>query len=361
MKANVRSHAVWSVIEGDPPGDWNNWVDRHPRGLVFHHGAWATAAAVEGWRSFWVIGRDDGGLAGGVLTILRRVPGLGWAADAPGGMLLRPNLADLAGQVEAVLHCWSGEARRRGVVIAEWHDRTPTESGEGAAIMEALPRGGFQPAGTTLGTFMQRVDQSDEILLSGFSQLTRRNIRKAVKAGVVTRICEDPGALKEFYHHYNTMADRKGLETVGRAFIERGLEAPRRDGAVAVFGSFASGEALNMAVIATTGMPRYLFGASTEFSRREDQPPGGPILHYDIMRWIRNRSGCWYDWGGSPGPSPDPSHPNYGVWRFKASFGGSYEYHVGHWTRVYRPWRHAVWRHVMVPAARQLARWRGDS
>ena len=60
------------------------------------------------------------------------------------------------------------------------------------------------------------------------------------------------------------------------------------------------------------------------------------LMQWTMMQWAL-RSGCaFYDFQGVP-HYDNPSHPNYGVYRFKQGFGGNVVTFAGEFDKILMP------------------------
>jgi hypothetical protein len=151
----------------------------------------------------------------------------------------------------------------------------------------------------------------------------------------------DPADFDGFDSALRTMAGRKALERLPEGFSRKVLLPLARKGHGDLFVANFRGEARNYVFASSIGEPIYHWGALAEAGLEPGCPPTGQVIQYGAMCHYRACGKRLYDFGGSPGPDPDPAHPNYGVWRFKHAFGGPFVRYFGTWLRVLRPvrWR----------------------
>jgi lipid II:glycine glycyltransferase (peptidoglycan interpeptide bridge formation enzyme) len=71
----------------------------------------------------------------------------------------------------------------------------------------------------------------------------------------------------------------------------------------------------------------YLYGASSSTNRHLMSTYA---LQWDAMERAKERGCKEYDMFGVS-PNPDPSHPLYGLYRFKTGFGGALFHRMGCW------------------------------
>jgi lipid II:glycine glycyltransferase (peptidoglycan interpeptide bridge formation enzyme) len=95
-----------------------------------------------------------------------------------------------------------------------------------------------------------------------------------------------------------------------------------------------------------------MYGASRDL-HREKMP--NHLLQWEAMTWAKANSYRVYDMWGAPDDFVE-GDPLWGVWRFKAGFGGQVVRHIGAWDRVIsRPWH---WLYTFIlPRYLDAARW----
>jgi lipid II:glycine glycyltransferase (peptidoglycan interpeptide bridge formation enzyme) len=222
--------------------------------------------------------------------------------------------------------------------------RFPREVGgravpEAGALDESLRRAGFLRTAEE-GTYCVDLElDSDEALLARFSKNVRRDVRKALREGVIVDPSLDSSDFEGFARAYEAMGGRKGLEVHPPGFAREVLQPLAEKGQGDLFVARFGEEARNYVYVSCVGEPIYHWGALAEAGQEPGCPPTGQVTQYAAMCHYRSRGKRLYDLGGSPGPVPEPGHENYGVWRFKHAFGGPYVRYVGVWRRVLRPLR----------------------
>jgi lipid II:glycine glycyltransferase (peptidoglycan interpeptide bridge formation enzyme) len=183
---------------------------------------------------------------------------------------------------------------------------------------------------------------SEEELLASMKPKWRYNIRLGEKKGVTVTCHEGNDAkgagIDAFYTLYLETASRDGIAIHSRDYyrdlVAHAQESMAResrsplDKPVSVRVYIARHEEDTIASIITLFCGEeavYLYGASSNVKRN--------LMPAYSLQWhaIRDakRSQCTrYDFYGIP-PADDPSHPMYGLYRFKTGFGGSIVHRVG--------------------------------
>jgi hypothetical protein len=295
----------------------------------------ATTASREAWTAHgWVpqfVGLgSEGELAGGVMILTKRIFHTPWRLARIECLLADPR--DLAGSTEALLTEAGRLARRSRALEVEVRPNIPEGLCLGdvdwdGPMRQGLARCGYRPAAARGATYLVKIDLDDEALLNSLGSKCRRDIRRGMREGVTVAERPSEQDFQAFCQAHKEMAMRKGLKELSEsdyrvywALIQRGY--------LRLFGAQHNGRTCNLALVDALGIPRYLLGAAMPSAYERGVPPTGQVLHYHIMRTLRDRGASFYDLGGSPGPLPQEGHPNYTVWRFKHEFGAPYVYMI---------------------------------
>jgi lipid II:glycine glycyltransferase (peptidoglycan interpeptide bridge formation enzyme) len=210
-----------------------------------------------------------------------------------------------------------------------------------AAAQEHLRRApvDVQPPSTVLVP----IDCDDETLLSAMKSKTRYNVRLAFRKGV-----EVYGAsterLEQWYDLYRETAERDRIAVHSLDYYRRvmGIAEELSGGpALELLLAEHEGELLAGIIVAYYGeTATYLYGASRNH-KRSLMP--AYALQFRAMQRAREHGCRSYDMFGIP-PDPDPSHPMYGLYRFKTGFGGSIVHRLGAWDLPMRSVGYAAYR-----------------
>lgn len=228
-------------------------------------------------------------------------------------------------------------------VNADWH------STAASTLIDQLRAGGWQQEATSGAGFgdvqpryvycIPLADRSLDDVFAGFNQQWRRNIRKAQKSGVHTRLGtrED---LADFHRVYVETAQRDKFTPRGQVYFERMWDALNNTGNNDDYHEMT----LHLAeydghVAAATIMIRvgdhawYSYGASTTADR--DVRPSNALQWQMITR--AHETGCSvYDLRGISA-TLDPNNHLIGLVRFKVGSGGYAQEYVGEWDFPLRP------------------------
>ncbi|MCK4626502.1 MAG: hypothetical protein KAV00_14380, partial [Phycisphaerae bacterium] len=157
-----------------------------------------------------------------------------------------------------------------------------------------------------------------------FHPKCRNAIRKALKSGVEITPATDPELLDQFHNSYAAMCKRKGAPMIEKKSVVDGMKRLIEKNHVLLFVERYAGQISNMVLVDTLGLPCYMLGTRTAASVEGKVPSHAQAVLYEVMRYLRDQRKIYYDLGGCEGPRPVQGHPNYGVWRFKYGFRGTY-------------------------------------
>lgn len=187
-------------------------------------------------------------------------------------------------------------------------------------------------------TVILDLSESEDRLLAEMKSKWRYNIRLGEKKGVTIRcLTGEAGAtegIDAFYRLYLETAKRDGIaihsQEYYRDLVRRAEKCAMTplDRPVSVRVYLAEHEGTPLASIITIFSGEeavYLYGASSN-EKRNLMPAYS--LQWRAIRDAREAGCRRYDFYGIP-PRDDPSHPMYGLYRFKTGFGGSIIHRIG--------------------------------
>lgn len=183
------------------------------------------------------------------------------------------------------------------------------------------------PANTIVLDLYKEEDQ----ILAQMKPKTRYNIRLALKKGVEVRQVGTEG-LDIWYQLYRDTAYRNGLylnslDYFKSVFVSR-MENESAPVQVKLLIAYADDEPLAaMFLMLSSHRATYLYGASSSVQRN--------LMPTYALQWkaiqLAKENACTeYDLFGIS-PCPDPSHPMYGLYKFKRGFGGHIFHQLGCW------------------------------
>ncbi len=175
------------------------------------------------------------------------------------------------------------------------------------------------------------LSRDEDSILRAMKPKTRYNIRLSGRKGVNVREIT-PDELPLWYDLYCQTARRNKIRLDNIGYFEKVAGTREEDSDcqvdVRLLMAEAGGRPLaGMFLVMSGGRATYLYGASSNSSRNLMAPYA---LQWEAIR-ISKAMGCThYDFFGIS-PDPDPSHPMFGLYRFKTGFGGRIRHRQGCW------------------------------
>lgn len=168
-------------------------------------------------------------------------------------------------------------------------------------------------------------------LLAAMKPKTRYNINLSIRKGVQVR---EVGMeeLNIWYNLYRETTLRNNIHLNSIDYFRTVLRAKAEDSAspaeVQLLIAEIDGIPLAaMFLVISNKRGTYLYGASSSNKRNY---MGTYALQWKAMQIARNKGCEEYDFFGVS-PRPDPSHPMYGLCKFKSGFGGELHHRMGCW------------------------------
>lgn len=317
------------VREADDRDLWNTALLRLPCHHVLQSYEWGEFKARYGWRPrrllFEEEGEEGSRVRAAASVLQRKFPHLplsvmyvpkGPALDYTDGKLL-----------DRVLETLEEMARRQRAIFVKIDPDVEEGPGNGDVVARLQGRGWRFSAEQIQfkNTILISLDQDEEKLLMNMKAKTRYNVRLAGRQGVTVR----GGGMDDlplFYRLYDQTAARDQFiirplayyrDAWGR-FIEADLAR--------LFLAEHEGQVLAGLLLFRFGYKVwYMYGASSSDKRRL-MP--NHLLQWEAIRWAKAQGCDLYDMWGAP-DSLTESDPLWGVYRFKAGFGGRIVYHIG--------------------------------
>jgi peptidoglycan pentaglycine glycine transferase (the first glycine) len=335
------------VTAEDPGAAWDVFAAEHPCGHLMQSRAWAAARAETGWAPFFVAIRAPEAIRAAALCLRRKIPGTGLTLlYTPRGPVVDwgdRRAANALGEAIRQL----AAAQRAFLVQAD--PAVPESRLDVHAALQGLgfrreeKRGVFrilQPR------WVMRIPldayAGPDGLLAALPHKTRYNIHLAERKGLRVVSRTDDGACRLFHAMLSAGARAKGFPVRGFAYhaalwrhcVQAGLGeylfAHKGDEAVA---------AIQVLRFGTTAW--YMYGASADRDRH--------LMPSYLLQWAAIlrawEAGCrCYDMRGVYSRTPEPDHPDYGVYDFKRKFNAEMVSFLGEYDLVVRPGAYRAWR-----------------
>ena len=321
--------------------EWDAFVARANHGHLLQSSHWGAFKAQFGWDVVRVVAREGDEIVAGAQILMRPTPA-GPAAYVPRGPIISPDDPRLPTLLQAIYDV----ARRRGTIFLKlepgWAD--------GSIAPRDLAAHGFTPSPQTIqprSTIVVDLQPDDQEILMAMKSKWRYNIRLAQRKGV--RVCSGSAAdLPAFYELLRLTSQRDGFAIHTQEYYTAAWHHFHPHGLAELLLAYYGDELLAGLLVFRFGTTAYyLYGASS--NRHRNRMPNH-LLQWRAMQWAKAHGCTQYDLWGIPdeagaavqrGEDVVPGQGGmWGVYRFKAGFGGRVMRTVGAFDAVYRPLRY---------------------
>jgi lipid II:glycine glycyltransferase (peptidoglycan interpeptide bridge formation enzyme) len=328
--------------------EWDRLLLSFPRPHILQSYAWGEIKRVTGWSPRRLLLEEGEQALAAAMVLRREVPFLrAPVLYVPKGPLLAE---EGPARLEAALELLEEEARRERAIFVKVD---PDIAAEDVAALEVFRRRSWRRGEDVQfrNTLLVDLQADEEALLRRMKPKTRYNIRLAERRGVRVR-AGTADDLPAFYGLYRETGRRDGFLTRPYPYYRQVWQTFLEAGWGRLFLAEHEGEVLAGLFLLRYGpCAWYMYGASAGH-KREHMP--NHLLQWEAMRWARAAGCTTYDLWGAP-EQLHPGDPLWGVYRFKAGFGGRFVARIGAYDFVVRP---ALYLAFSWAVPRLLALWR---
>jgi peptidoglycan pentaglycine glycine transferase (the first glycine) len=308
--------------------EWDSYLSSFPNAHILQSAAWGELKAASGWE----VHRLQAGNSGAQILFRRLTYGIKFAYIPKGPV--GEGWDDLWPEVDRV-------CRQAGAIFLKVEPDS-WESREGGAN-PVSPPDGFRPtrhAIQPMRTLTVDLSGDEAGILARMNQTTRRNIRLAMKRGIIVKPSSD---IETFYRLMEVTAqrDRFGIHQLSYYQQTHSLFYPQ--GQCELLLAEYDGEPVAALIVLANGRRAwYFYGASSD-THRKLMPTY--LVQWEAICWARSAGCDEYDLWGVPDYNLEDLEGNFehrsdglwGVYRFKRGFGGELRRGAGPWDRVYKP------------------------
>jgi peptidoglycan pentaglycine glycine transferase (the first glycine) len=338
---------------------WDDWLENSPGGgHILQSYEWGEFKRRLNWKPVRLVLERDGQVVGlgqflvyntplipGTLMYCSKGPWLPWEDEEAVCAFFRGVLA-VAERYDAHTVKIEPEVREQQTRVKE--------------LLQALGFNRFRWDLNFKTTMIVDLRPSEGELLDNMKGKTRYNIRLATRKGV--RVVEDNSreAREYFWGMFEQTAERNGF-AIRRPceYNFAAWQAMYKAGRAHLFFATHEGERLAAMLVYVLGHKYwYMLGASTN-EKRNLMP--SHLLQWEVMRWAKRHGVTHYDMVAVP--SPDDLHESnslYGVYRFKAGFGGEMVDFVGCLDLAVKHVRAKLWNGIEPAYYRLHQKLKGD-
>jgi peptidoglycan pentaglycine glycine transferase (the first glycine) len=341
----------FEVVQVEDRERWNEAVVRLPCAHVLQSYEWAEFKSRHGWqphRLLFLRGPDPVAAAS---VLIRRPPGGRWGVMyVPKGPVMDYEDSDLATEVLTRLEEMASEQR---VIFVKIDPEISAGRSDIARLMEGRGWRASSEQVQYRSTLLVDLRQPEEELLAAMKEKWRYNVRLAARRGVEVR----PGTMDELsllYEMYRITSARDDFIIRPFSYYADAWRTLFGRGLAQLFLARHGEEVLAGLLLFRFGDKAwYMYGASTD--RHRNLMPNH-LLQWEAMKWARAQGYSCYDMWGAPDVL-DENAPMWGVYRFKAGFGGQFTSYLGAFDY---PASGALYRlySLVMPRFLDLLRWR---
>jgi len=326
LLGSINSQVI-EINEVKDPQAWDGALLNLPANHVLQSWTWGEFKAAYGWTATRLLFTEGGQVRAAAQVLRRQLPRLPLAVMyVPKGPAL--DYADLALLEIVLTHLETVARRGRAIFIKIDPDVCLVDDDEPHPVVAVLARRGWRRSAEQIqfpNTVLVDLTGNEDTILEAMKSKTRYNVRLAARRGVTVHL-GSVDDLPPFYQLYNETSQRDGFLIRPYAYYQdawgRFLEAGR----ARLFLAEHEGEMLAGLILFVFGKTAwYMYGASSD-QKRELMP--NHLLQWEAMRWARAQGCTVYDMWGAPDVL-DESDPLWGVYRFKAGFGGQFTRRIG--------------------------------
>jgi peptidoglycan pentaglycine glycine transferase (the first glycine) len=325
------------VKRWEHPASWNRFVASTPDAHFQQSWEWGELAPELDGEAIRLGATRGGELVGAVQVFAHRISKIGRSyLYAPRGPALpRPTLQVLGPLLDAARAIGLG----RGALGIRLEPSAPECSAPWKHALGALGMRPSYPPSQPRSSWVLDLAPEPDALLAGMKQKTRYNIRLALKKGVTVEEA-GPESLETFHRLLRETAERDDFFVHPLSLYERMFGLFWKAGAFRLLLARHYGEVIaGMSLIRFGPTCWYLHGASSSRHRNVMAPY---LLQWEAIQWAREQGCTLYDFRAVPDLLRE-DQDMYGVYRFKAGFGGRQVTALHAYAAPYRPALFGLW------------------
>ncbi len=326
------------------PKEWDSLIRDVPGGgHVFQSHAWGEFKKRLGWTPVRLVMERYGKTVGAGQFLLYDT------APIPGKLMYSPKGPWLSWEDETAVRAFFREvgsiADGKGAHTVKIEPEVREEQEGTKALLRKV---GFEKFRWDLNfktTMVLDLEPPEEELMANMKKDTRYGIRRAGREGVEVVEDNSEAGIEEFWRMFEVTADRNGFWYRPHEYQVPMWRAMIEARQARLFFADHEGDRLAGMFVSNLGHKCwYSYGASTT-EKRNLNPTY--LLQWEAMRWAKERGVTYYDMVSIPSPDElHGDHPLYGVYKFKAGFGGEVKDFVGCLDLPINPIRAKLWKKV---------------
>jgi lipid II:glycine glycyltransferase (peptidoglycan interpeptide bridge formation enzyme) len=326
---------------------WDKLIEANPDGgNALQSAAWGEFKGRWGWQPRKYVYELRGGRTVAAQWQVRKVTGQGEIWYCPKG----PGVVAPADFIEIVKM-----TRAAGLsgVFARFESEVLDDSVKSSRLAAQLVRSNRDPGSKS--TIFVDLSVGEDAALASFNQTARRNIRKAVAAGVEVEPVEPTKAnLHTMFELMKATEARAKYGLRSEAYFSDYWSTQIAAGQAQLLFARHEGEVLAGVFVTFLGTRAWYKDGGSFDRKRELQP--SYLLQWEVMRWLMARGTRQYDLVGSPNRADAGTGDSRdGLYEFKRKFNPEITEFIGCWDLPLGTFRYKTWRKVGERVAARLA------
>jgi lipid II:glycine glycyltransferase (peptidoglycan interpeptide bridge formation enzyme) len=326
-------------------GRWDELVAGNPDGgQILQTRAWGEFKRAHRWAPRYLLSETGPIIA--VLELQHAVPGLGVLGYVPKG----PGVSAIAQLPDVIDGLRETADSAFAIKVEPEIEQTDLAA---SALRDMGLEKSRHDVQISRATIIVDLRPDEDALLGSFKPKCRYNIRIAQRRGVIVEpVPLDHASIDTMYSLMASTRDRAGFTLRSKEYFSGYWRLHAAAGQGQLFLASLDGQVLAGVYATYIGRKAwYKDGGSTKEHAAVMAPH---LLQWEVMRWLRSRGVEAYDLVAVP-PANEliPSHPLYGLYRFKSGFSERITEYVGTWDLPIRRTRYAAWNRVAERAAHQ--------
>lgn len=295
---------LWYLIKGSILQSWN----------------WGQAKKYNWGVKYLKFSSKEGKAEGEVMILFRRIPFInkcfGYIAR---GIFVRPDSFE-----EALNSIWEYVRKNRLAFILIDPENNLEIKDWNTSFKKALENCGFIQCGATIQPNQTNViwlPNDEDRILEKMDGNYRRNIKKAVRHGVMVTEETSEEGLSKFYDVLNEIFKNTKYVMHGKKYFDIVFKELYKDGLVRILLAKLDDNTLGGYFYGLNANTAYeLYGGVTKEGRNNE---AGYLLKWEAIKYFKKIGLVYYDqWGVAP--QNVKNHPLYSITNFKKGFGGKY-------------------------------------
>jgi peptidoglycan pentaglycine glycine transferase (the first glycine) len=357
-----RTVVTLQITEVTERGQWDTVLISLSSAHVLQTWDWGDFKSRWGWRPLRLLMTKEGRPVAAAQILRRRLPHTPFSvAYVPKGPALDYTDQSVLAKTLSILE---QQARQEGdlllkidpdVWLGPWPERVPPLPGA-AAVLEVLAERRWRSSAEQIqfkNTVIIDLAAGEDELLARMKAKTRYNIRLPARRGVEVRLGTE-SELGTFYALYSETSERDAFLIRPAAYYLDVWTQFIRAGRAHLLLAEVAGETIAGLILFHFGQKAwYMYGAS---SSRQRQLMPNYVLQWEAVRLAKGLGCTQYDLWGAPDHF-DERDPMWGVYRFKAGFGGETVRGIGAYDFSPTPWLYSLYS-VTMPKVLAIMRGR---